>query len=258
MTETKDTTDKTLRGGARKPLSLQRTVESGHVRQNFSHGRSKSVVVEKRKTRKLAGPGGTETEVRGRGARRRSASPAQAGAPRAPLRSSTSPRPSARAVSRMRSAMRALAHSPPRASATTSSASRNWIVPSARQLPPLRLRRHRACRRSSCSRAKRRRRRTHRKRVHPHRHVHVPATPVRVRARRTILRCSRAKAASRARSISRRRRAPSRTWKCPSASAARPQVNEEEDSRGGPKGLRKPGARARRPPSRTRSASASS
>ncbi|HET6321506.1 MAG TPA: translation initiation factor IF-2 associated domain-containing protein, partial [Hyphomicrobium sp.] len=53
MTETKDTTDKTLRGGARKPLSLQRTVESGHVRQNFSHGRSKSVVVEKRKTRKL-------------------------------------------------------------------------------------------------------------------------------------------------------------------------------------------------------------
>ena len=61
MTETKDTTDKTLRGGVRKPLSLQRTVESGHVRQNFSHGRSKSVVVEKRRTRKL-GPGG-EPEV---------------------------------------------------------------------------------------------------------------------------------------------------------------------------------------------------
>jgi len=60
MTETKDTTDKTLRGGARKPLSLQRTVESGHVRQNFSHGRSKSVVVEKRKTRKLAGPADAE------------------------------------------------------------------------------------------------------------------------------------------------------------------------------------------------------
>ena len=57
MTETKDTTEKTLQGGARKPLSLQRTVESGHVRQNFSHGRSKSVVVEKRRTRKLAAPG---------------------------------------------------------------------------------------------------------------------------------------------------------------------------------------------------------
>ena len=39
-------------------MSLQRTVESGHVRQNFSHGRSKSVVVEKRKTRKLGSPGG--------------------------------------------------------------------------------------------------------------------------------------------------------------------------------------------------------
>jgi translation initiation factor IF-2 len=60
MTETKDTTEKTLRGGARKPLSLQRTVESGHVRQNFSHGRSKSVVVEKRRTRKLATPGGAQ------------------------------------------------------------------------------------------------------------------------------------------------------------------------------------------------------
>ena len=57
MTETKDTTEKTVQGGVRKPLSLQRTVESGHVRQNFSHGRSKSVVVEKRRTRKLATPG---------------------------------------------------------------------------------------------------------------------------------------------------------------------------------------------------------
>ncbi len=58
MTESNDQSDKTLRAGARKPLSLQRTVESGHVRQNFSHGRSKSVVVEKKKTRKLATPGG--------------------------------------------------------------------------------------------------------------------------------------------------------------------------------------------------------
>ena len=59
MTETKDASDKTIRGEARKPLSLQRTVESGHVRQNFSHGRSKSVVVEKRRSRKLAAPGAT-------------------------------------------------------------------------------------------------------------------------------------------------------------------------------------------------------
>ncbi len=64
MSETKEPADKTLRGGApHKPLSLQRTVESGHVRQNFSHGRSKSVVVEKRKTRKLTTPGETAAPV---------------------------------------------------------------------------------------------------------------------------------------------------------------------------------------------------
>src|SRR4051794_13448554 len=55
MTDSNDQIDKTIRVGARKPLSLQRTVESGHVRQNFSHGRSKSVVVEKKRTRKLGG-----------------------------------------------------------------------------------------------------------------------------------------------------------------------------------------------------------
>ena len=63
MTETKETTDKTLRGTVpRKPLSLKRTVESGHVRQNFSHGRSKSVVVEKKKKRTISGPGSAEVE----------------------------------------------------------------------------------------------------------------------------------------------------------------------------------------------------
>src|SRR5262249_29039652 len=66
MTETKETTDKTLRGTVpRKPLSLKRTVESGHVRQNFSHGRSKSVVVEKKKKRTISGPGATEAEDAG-------------------------------------------------------------------------------------------------------------------------------------------------------------------------------------------------
>ncbi|MFT3732788.1 MAG: translation initiation factor IF-2 [Hyphomicrobium sp.] len=57
MTDSNDQTDKTIRAGARKPLSLQRTVESGHVRQNFSHGRSKSVVVEKKKTRRFGSEG---------------------------------------------------------------------------------------------------------------------------------------------------------------------------------------------------------
>jgi translation initiation factor IF-2 len=63
MSEIKETTDKTLRGDVRKPLSLKRTVESGHVRQSFSHGRSKSVVVEKKKKRTIAAPGGEAEEA---------------------------------------------------------------------------------------------------------------------------------------------------------------------------------------------------
>ena len=87
MTETKDSGDKTLRGGGRKPLSLARTVESGHVRQNFSHGRSKSVVVEKRKTRKLNSPGGESDQ--------RSATQVEAEVPPAPASASTpAPAPS--------------------------------------------------------------------------------------------------------------------------------------------------------------------
>ena len=57
MSETKDTNDKTLSVAPRKPLSLKRTVESGHVKQSFSHGRSKSVVVEKKKKRTISAPG---------------------------------------------------------------------------------------------------------------------------------------------------------------------------------------------------------
>ncbi|MFI7716689.1 translation initiation factor IF-2 associated domain-containing protein, partial [Acinetobacter baumannii] len=63
MTDQNDQTDKTLRAGARKPLTLQKTVESGHVRQNFSHGRNKMVVVEKKKTRKLGGETTVEAPV---------------------------------------------------------------------------------------------------------------------------------------------------------------------------------------------------
>jgi translation initiation factor IF-2 len=62
MSETKDSDAKNTGGSGRKPLSLQRTVESGHVRQSFSHGRSKSVVVEKRKSRKLSQPGASGEE----------------------------------------------------------------------------------------------------------------------------------------------------------------------------------------------------
>jgi len=74
MSEPKETTDKTVRPSVRKPLSLKRTVESGHVQQKFSHGRSKSVVVEKRKKRTLVGP---ETEEAAAQAAQRETLPAQ-------------------------------------------------------------------------------------------------------------------------------------------------------------------------------------
>ena len=46
MSETNETDDKTIRGSRKLTLNVRRTVESGHVRQSFSHGRSKSVLVE--------------------------------------------------------------------------------------------------------------------------------------------------------------------------------------------------------------------
>jgi translation initiation factor IF-2 len=51
MSEINETDDKTVRGGRKMTLNVRRTVESGHVRQSFSHGRSKSVLVEKKKRR---------------------------------------------------------------------------------------------------------------------------------------------------------------------------------------------------------------
>ena len=53
MSETNETEDKTARGGRKMTLNVRRTVESGHVRQSFSHGRSKSVLVEKKKRRSI-------------------------------------------------------------------------------------------------------------------------------------------------------------------------------------------------------------
>lgn len=53
MNDTADTGERKPKVAGGKTLSLKRTVESGHVRQNFSHGRSKSVVVEKKKRRTI-------------------------------------------------------------------------------------------------------------------------------------------------------------------------------------------------------------
>ena len=56
MTETKNSSEK-LSVTPTKTLTLKRGgVEQGVVRQSFSHGRSKAVVVEKVK-RRIAGPG---------------------------------------------------------------------------------------------------------------------------------------------------------------------------------------------------------
>ena len=51
-----DQTDKP-KLGTRPPLGLKRTVETGKVKQSFSHGRSNTVVVEVKKRRILAKPG---------------------------------------------------------------------------------------------------------------------------------------------------------------------------------------------------------
>src|SRR5438552_8173942 len=55
MTETKNHGEKTLSVTPTKTLTLKRGVEQGVVRQSFSHGRTKAVVVEKVK-RRIVGP----------------------------------------------------------------------------------------------------------------------------------------------------------------------------------------------------------
>jgi translation initiation factor IF-2 len=61
MTETK-TPEKTLTVTPTKTLTLKRSVEQGVVRQSFSHGRTKAVVVEKVK-RRTVGPGDGKPEA---------------------------------------------------------------------------------------------------------------------------------------------------------------------------------------------------
>ncbi len=51
MTETKETDNKSAAGRKTMSLNVKRTVEQGHIRQNFSHGRSKSVLVETKRKR---------------------------------------------------------------------------------------------------------------------------------------------------------------------------------------------------------------
>jgi translation initiation factor IF-2 len=87
MTEIK-TPEKTLTVAPTKTLTLKRSVEQGVVRQSFSHGRTKAVVVEKVK-RRTVGPGDGKPEA---GA----AAPAAAGA--AARRGTTAPKTPAAAA----------------------------------------------------------------------------------------------------------------------------------------------------------------
>ncbi|MDP8917553.1 MAG: translation initiation factor IF-2, partial [Pseudomonadota bacterium] len=87
MTDTKNQGDKTLHVSP-KTLSLKRPVEQGVVRQSFSHGRSKSVVVETVKRRPAVGPGS--------GAKDERPAPQQAAAPvSAPKPAAPAPKPAA-------------------------------------------------------------------------------------------------------------------------------------------------------------------
>ena len=108
MSETKNPGDHTLSVSPTKTLSLKRPVEAGIVRQSFSHGRSKAVVVEKVKRRvHRAGRAAScarEARRAGAGPRRRRAA---AAAPRAqPAGAATAKAPAApRAVDRRRPAL---------------------------------------------------------------------------------------------------------------------------------------------------------
>src|SRR4051794_40537728 len=62
MVDTKSPGDKTL-SVPTKTLTLKPRVETGTVRQSFSHGRTKQVVVEKRGKRRLGGDAPTETHA---------------------------------------------------------------------------------------------------------------------------------------------------------------------------------------------------
>ena len=93
-----DQTDKP-KLGTRPPLGLKRTVETGKVKQSFSHGRSNTVVVEVKKRRILGKPGEAPPAGSAQDAGRRAAeapkpaAPAAEAAPGAEARrSTTSPR----------------------------------------------------------------------------------------------------------------------------------------------------------------------
>ncbi|MCP5432962.1 MAG: translation initiation factor IF-2 [Alphaproteobacteria bacterium] len=82
MTDDKSTEDRSVGPGGRRPMTLKRSVDKGTVRQSFSHGRSKSVVVEKKRKRVVVP--GAEPETRAAPETKAAAEPAPAEKPTAP------------------------------------------------------------------------------------------------------------------------------------------------------------------------------
>jgi len=78
--------------GTRAPLGLKRTVETGKVKQSFSHGRSNTVVVEVKRRRVLGRPGEEQQPVE-------AAAPEAAPAPQRPAPAPATPAPRAAASS---------------------------------------------------------------------------------------------------------------------------------------------------------------
>jgi translation initiation factor IF-2 len=94
MSETKSPGEKRLSVGGGK-LTLKPRTETGVVRQSFSHGRSKQVVVEKVKRRVIGGPGEAKAEPTPAEAPRKSAAaPRARGAAAAPTPAAEAPKPS--------------------------------------------------------------------------------------------------------------------------------------------------------------------
>ncbi|RTL74733.1 MAG: translation initiation factor IF-2 [Bradyrhizobiaceae bacterium] len=87
MPDTKNPGDKPLSVGS-KTLSLKPRTETGVVRQSFSHGRSKSVVVEKKTKRRLAGDPAPAPAAEAPAAPAAAPAAPRAPAPKAPARPS--------------------------------------------------------------------------------------------------------------------------------------------------------------------------
>ena len=87
MADTKNPGDKPLSVGS-KTLSLKPRTETGVVRQSFSHGRSKSVVVEKKTKRRLAGDPAPAPAAEAPAAPAAAPAAPRAPAPKAPARPS--------------------------------------------------------------------------------------------------------------------------------------------------------------------------